>query len=169
MGDTMTMPMVRADTLPDNHNWRDAGCEVSPSCLSCPLPQCRYDLPAGLQTVRRIDHQTTVSRLRATGLSVDTIAAQVGISRRSVFRLSTAATPKQATVQRLRARGLTTREIARRIGKSERHTRRLIGVRQLPSAEEVRQYRAAGHTIPATVAHFGVGRTTIMRLQRGRR
>jgi DNA-binding CsgD family transcriptional regulator len=167
VGSPMTMPMVRADTLPDDHNWRDAGCEVSPSCLRCPLEVCRYDVPVNQQ--RHHARQRIVAQFRRTGLSVDKIAAQVGIARRTVFRLTRAATPKQSEVQRLRAKGLTTREIAQRIGRSERQVRRLLGPRQYPSTEEVRQYRAAGHSIAATVTHFGVSRTTVMRLSRGRR
>jgi predicted DNA-binding transcriptional regulator AlpA len=93
-------------------------------------------------------------------------AAQVGISRRSVFRLSKAATPKQSEVQRLRARGLTTREIAQRIGRSERQVRRLIGVRQLPSAEEVRQLRAEGKTVREVMTLTGISRRQVFRLSK---
>jgi hypothetical protein len=163
----MTTSMVRNDALPDNHNWRDEGCEVSPSCLSCPLPQCRYDVPGGIRSVLSGARKREIVQLRAAGVPVAMVAARVGVSRRTVFQLSRSR-PSQNEAQRLRAKGLRTAEIAARIGKSERHTRRLIGVRQYPTPETVRQYRA-GHSISATVAYFGVGRTTIMRLQRGKR
>lgn len=26
--------------------YRDDGCDVSPTCLQCPLPQCKYEAPA---------------------------------------------------------------------------------------------------------------------------
>ena len=29
---------------------QDRGCEVAPSCLTCPLPQCIYDLPPARAT-----------------------------------------------------------------------------------------------------------------------
>ena len=28
-------------------HFRDTGCELAPSCLSCWLPRCRYDLAPG--------------------------------------------------------------------------------------------------------------------------
>ena len=33
------------ELLPERYPYRDEGCEVSPSCLKCPLPQCKYDEP----------------------------------------------------------------------------------------------------------------------------
>ena len=31
------------DMLPEHFPYRDDGCDVSPSCLRCPLPRCKYD------------------------------------------------------------------------------------------------------------------------------
>ncbi len=31
----------------------DDGCEVSPSCLICPLPECKYDNPVAFQVWKR--------------------------------------------------------------------------------------------------------------------
>jgi hypothetical protein len=36
-------------TFPTHSHYVDDGCEVSPSCLSCPLPLCKYDDPGGYQ------------------------------------------------------------------------------------------------------------------------
>lgn len=33
----------RIETQFGTGNFRDAGCEIAPSCLACPLPRCRYD------------------------------------------------------------------------------------------------------------------------------
>ena len=38
----MTQKRIRI-SLPEDKNWRDTGCEVSPTCLACHLPVCRYD------------------------------------------------------------------------------------------------------------------------------
>jgi hypothetical protein len=38
---------VRSDTLPEHLAYRDAGCELAPRCLRCPLERCRYDEPGG--------------------------------------------------------------------------------------------------------------------------
>ena len=35
------------DAIPEFYHYEDTGCEVSPSCLNCPLPQCKYDDPDG--------------------------------------------------------------------------------------------------------------------------
>lgn len=65
---------------------RDTGCDLAPSCLACPLPACRYDLPpkvaAALPTI------IAVRRLRAAGKTVTETAEELGVSRRTAFRLS---------------------------------------------------------------------------------
>ena len=37
----------RADALPEHTRYRDDGCDLFTSCLTCPLPRCRYDVPGG--------------------------------------------------------------------------------------------------------------------------
>ena len=44
---------TRSDALPEQVSYQDTGCEASPSCLACPLPQCKYDDPAWYQQYRR--------------------------------------------------------------------------------------------------------------------
>ncbi len=39
------------DALPEHLDWRDTGCDVSPSCFTCPLPICRYEVKGGLRTI----------------------------------------------------------------------------------------------------------------------
>lgn len=76
----------REDALPENRRWVDDGCEVSPSCLSCPLERCRYDVPGGLAAVAREARAGTIRELYAAGEPVGAIAARFGISKRTVFR-----------------------------------------------------------------------------------
>lgn len=78
---------VRSDALPEHLDYRDDGCDLFPSCLSCPLPRCRYDVPGGVRAMlnQERDHQIRVLREDA-GLSVDDIADRFQVSRRTVFR-----------------------------------------------------------------------------------
>jgi hypothetical protein len=78
---------VRSDALPEHLDYRDDGCDMFPSCLSCPLPRCRYDVPGGVRAMlnQERDHQIRVLREDA-GLSVDDIAGRFQVSRRTVFR-----------------------------------------------------------------------------------
>ncbi len=36
---------IRREALPEYANYRDTGCDLAPSCLSCPFVRCRYDKP----------------------------------------------------------------------------------------------------------------------------
>lgn len=76
------------DGLPEHQEYRDVGCEVSPSCLRCPLPQCRYDVPGGLRQILNEARDAEVVRLRfQERVPVNEIAARFGLSRRTVFRI----------------------------------------------------------------------------------
>jgi len=88
---------VRSDALPEHLEYRDDGCDLFPSCLSCPLPRCRYDMPGGVRALlnRERDHQIRILREDA-GLSVDEIADRFQVSRRTVFRaLATTGRPER--------------------------------------------------------------------------
>lgn len=65
----------------------DAGCDLAPACLSCPLPSCRYDLPQGANTARhqlRMLHR--VAEIKTQGLSAEDAAERYGVSARTVYR-----------------------------------------------------------------------------------
>ena len=85
----MTMiRLVRTDTLPENINYRDDGCEVSISCLVCPLPICKFDDPGWLQRARRQSRdEAMISARRAESLSVAEIADRFEVSTRTVHRV----------------------------------------------------------------------------------
>lgn len=76
----------REDALPENRRYVDAGCEVSPSCLACPLERCRYDEPGAFAEFRRAARLARIRELQAEGLTGEAIADELGISRRTVFR-----------------------------------------------------------------------------------
>jgi hypothetical protein len=76
------------DLLPENTNYRDEGCELSPSCLDCPLPDCIYDSPHGKRLLlkRRRDEEL-VSMYRRGGVTRKELARIYGLSVRSVQRI----------------------------------------------------------------------------------
>lgn len=80
-------PKSRNDSLPEFTRYRDDGCEVNPSCLTCPLPRCRYEEPGGLRAILNESRDREMVELRARGVSVDSIANRFGVSRRTVFRV----------------------------------------------------------------------------------
>lgn len=77
--------MSASDRLPEQLHYRDDGCEISPRCLECPLPACRYDLPP--KRAGALMREAELRRLLAQGLTADQAAVTMGVSRRTVFRL----------------------------------------------------------------------------------
>ena len=76
------------DALPERYPYRDEGCEVSPSCLRCPLPQCKYDDPGWFQKEKRKGRDREVMlALQDNGLSVPEAATRFALSQRTVFRI----------------------------------------------------------------------------------
>ena len=83
-----TIRMVRADTLPENINYRDDGCEVSFSCLDCPLPICKFDDPGWIQRESRQSRdEAMISARRSENLSVAEVAERFEVSTRTVHRV----------------------------------------------------------------------------------
>jgi len=76
------------DRLPESMAFRDTGCDVHPSCLTCPLPQCRYDEPGWRQREERTERDVEIVRMRGRlGLSVEELAMRFGVSTRTVHRI----------------------------------------------------------------------------------
>lgn len=74
--------------LPENYPYPDDGCELSPSCLRCPLPQCKYDDPGYSRRGQRRERDTLVmAALSNDGLSVPQAATRFSLSPRTVFRI----------------------------------------------------------------------------------
>ena len=91
----------------------DTGCEFAPSCLSCLLPKCRYDMPDGGKFLIR----SVRWHIRSLGLSDPTspetwAEALVLVERRRAEMLVRA------------RRGAPPKEIAGAMGLSERFVRR---------------------------------------------
>ena len=76
------------DILPEFYPYRDIGCEASPSCLECPLPQCKYDNPGWLQREKRSERdRQIVYAFRRDGLTAPQVAARFDLSHRTIFRI----------------------------------------------------------------------------------
>lgn len=81
------------DVLPEHFPYRDDGCGVSPSCLRCPLRQCRYDSDANgnrnwLQREGRAHRDSQVLQTRRReGATVVELARRFAISQRTVHRI----------------------------------------------------------------------------------
>ena len=76
------------ELLPERYPYRDEGCEVSPSCLKCPLPQCKYDEPGWLQRQKRNERDSEVVAALLQGeLSVKEAASRFALSQRTIFRI----------------------------------------------------------------------------------
>ena len=78
---------VRIDALPEHIDYRDMGCELATTCLRCPLARCRYDEPGGARRLVQGSRDVAEQQFRGEGTGIDALAAQFGISRRSVFRI----------------------------------------------------------------------------------
>ena len=76
------------DSVSEYYHYEDTGCEISSSCLNCPLPQCKYDDPSWFQRHRRIARDMNVwSTMRSEGLSVEEAAERFSVTVRTVFRI----------------------------------------------------------------------------------
>src|SRR5438477_9931918 len=79
---------LRRDALPENTHYLDSGCDIHPSCLTCPLERCRYDEPGGARGIfARARDRQIVALVRGHTLTVDAVARRFGVSRRTVFRV----------------------------------------------------------------------------------
>ncbi len=81
------MSDVGLDLPPEYCRYRDEGCELASSCLSCPLPRCIYDQPRGRQRWLKRARDGEIARRFATGGKGATeLALEFGISQRTVQR-----------------------------------------------------------------------------------
>ena len=77
----------KMDVLPEHFSYRDNGCEVSQSCLRCPLPKCKHDDPGWLRSYRRAQRDRLLRVRRRENASVGELAQRFQISERTVHRI----------------------------------------------------------------------------------
>lgn len=82
---------VESDLPPEFCQYRDEGCEVEPSCLSCHLPRCIHDDPARSRELKHRRRDDEVRQAHRMGeASVSALARRFQISRRTVYRILSA-------------------------------------------------------------------------------
>ena len=87
-GMTLLTTRPRSDALPEHTHFMDAGCDLYPSCLECPLPKCRYEEPGGAAAMLRTGRDDRILHLAGEGrMSIDGLAEMFGLSRRTIFRV----------------------------------------------------------------------------------
>jgi len=85
---SMTLRVVLADRLPDYSDYHDQGCDLSPYCLKCPLPKCRYDVEAqGKRSARMLRDRELLRQRTAAGKSIAELAAEFDLSKRTIQRI----------------------------------------------------------------------------------
>jgi len=68
-------------------DWIDEGCTVWRACLSCPLPVCLEDMPAGVRSLRGKVRHLLARRLLREGMTVAQIATAFGVSQRAAYKI----------------------------------------------------------------------------------
>ncbi len=81
-------PRTTVDAVPEFFHYEDTGCEVSLSCLNCPLPQCKYGDPAWFQRYQRLSKDLIVlTAMQSENLTVDEAAERFSVTVRTIFRI----------------------------------------------------------------------------------
>ncbi|MFH1016026.1 MAG: helix-turn-helix domain-containing protein [Chloroflexota bacterium] len=79
--------VIETDLRPEFCRYRDEGCELAESCLSCPFPQCLYEQPRGKQSWLKKARAREIVRLFSNkGKSVKELAQMFGVSERTIQR-----------------------------------------------------------------------------------
>lgn len=75
------------DLPPEFCRYRDEGCELAPSCLNCPLPQCVEDIPWGrLKLIKGLRDREIRRQYTEEKKTVAELAQNFHISTRTVHR-----------------------------------------------------------------------------------
>ena len=75
-------------TVPENRYYEDEGCEASPSCLTCPLPQCKHDNPTWFHQLRQARKDLLISNtIREENLTVEETAERFSLTTRTILRV----------------------------------------------------------------------------------
>ncbi len=86
---SLVKPAARPiDAVPEFFHYEDTGCEVSRSCLNCPLSRCKYDDPVWFQRHRRMAQDLKVWRtMQLEELTPDRAAERFSVTVRTIFRI----------------------------------------------------------------------------------
>ena len=114
--------------------YADHGCTYAPSCLSCPYDVCRYDKGFAGNRVNkalsRVDRDARILEMRKSGMLVEEIATECGISGRTVARILARVGPSAADEQIVQEHDAETSQVARMRADAKRQRLTAMGVRQ---------------------------------------
>jgi len=85
-GDGYMESKLMWDLLPDEFPYEDKGCELFPSCLNCPFPDCLKEEPWGKERFLKRRRAERMMELKGEGKSVKEIARIFEVSPRTVQR-----------------------------------------------------------------------------------
>ena len=68
-------------------HYEDTGCDVSPSCFTCPLVSCKYDDPFEYARWRHQKRYSAIGDMWRGGASVEDLMSFYKITRRAVQRV----------------------------------------------------------------------------------
>lgn len=72
----------------ETKHYEDKGCQASPSCLTCPLPQCKYDDPASFNKLKQVKKDLGIlNEMQAENLTVNETAKRFSVSTQTILRI----------------------------------------------------------------------------------
>jgi hypothetical protein len=74
------------DLLPEEFPYKDRGCDLSPSCLNCPFPDCVEGEPWGKERFLKLRRAERMLELKREGKTKKEIARIFEVSPRTVQR-----------------------------------------------------------------------------------
>lgn len=77
---------VRSDTLPENTNYQDNGCDISQSCLNCHLTLCKYDDDKFSVGKNKLNRDKEIYQLNSEGKSILDLSRKYNLSKRTIQR-----------------------------------------------------------------------------------
>ena len=76
----------RSDTLPENTNYQDNGCDISQSCLNCHLTLCKYDDDKFSVGKNKLNRDKEIYKLNSEGKSITDLSKKYNLSIRTIQR-----------------------------------------------------------------------------------
>ena len=87
MSDTWKWEEAKSNEYMD---WEDTGCEISTSCLECPLPLCKHDDPAWFTKYKKAAQHRIIFYLLSISSSskdIKRLAKHYQCTERTIFRI----------------------------------------------------------------------------------
>jgi hypothetical protein len=76
---------IRSWGADDRRHWQEDGCDLHPTCFTCPLPACRYEMVPG--RARQWFAWFKVEALLRSGLTLREAAERLEIPIRTAYHL----------------------------------------------------------------------------------